>query len=216
VRAYGSTQSPFRPPLFGIGGMGTLLVIVEDRPGSIDARPCPCPTLPETIATESGLSSPPKDSITFGGAPPYSAGRRGGLFGIAAASRSLLASASRAAKACCFLLPFNSLDFVRRKSNPKLERRGGCALSDSGSFASGGGEGEAPALGRWLADTIFRIIGFTIGCQAIAGFVGGRNATEVRDAVKLFVFASDDGTWREVAQIYELVQLFVFVVVDQK
>jgi hypothetical protein len=46
------------------------------------------------------------------------------------------------------LLPFSSLDLVRRKSNPKLDRRGGCALSDSGNFASGGGEGERPALGR--------------------------------------------------------------------
>lgn len=39
VRAYGSTHSPFRAPFDGIGGIGTLLIAVVERPGSIDARP---------------------------------------------------------------------------------------------------------------------------------------------------------------------------------
>lgn len=53
-----------------MGGIGTLPVAAEDRPGSIEWRVC-IPALPVAIATESGLlwSSPPKESNLGGGAP---------------------------------------------------------------------------------------------------------------------------------------------------
>jgi hypothetical protein len=66
---------------------------------------------------------------------------------MAAASRCRASSWSRA---CCFLLPLEprSLDLVRRKSKPKLERRGGCDLPlPSGIDASLSLGGEAPPLG---------------------------------------------------------------------
>lgn len=54
---------------------------------------------------------------------------------MAVASLSLLASASRAASICCFLLPLSSPDFVRLRRWPRLDRR-----DFSVSWAAGVGE----------------------------------------------------------------------------
>jgi hypothetical protein len=142
VRAYGSTHSPFRFPFDGIGGIGTLLVAVDERPGSIDDLPAYPPARPDIIATESGRSSPPNGSVACFW-PLYKSGRRGGDFDTAAASRRSLSVSCSLAIACCFLLCFSSPDFDRRKRSPREERRGGCAFEVSGiaaSLFSDGGE----------------------------------------------------------------------------
>jgi hypothetical protein len=93
-------------------------------------------------------------------------GRRGGDFGIA--SRWRWSSCSRAAIACCFLLPLNSPDLDRRNKRPKLERRGGWFFSDSFIGANLSGGDDAPAegvLGRLVLTIVFDWMGRTGGCR---------------------------------------------------
>lgn len=80
----------------------------------------------------------------------YRSGSLGGLCGMAAASRRCRSSSCRA---CCFLLPFNSPDFVLRSKMPKLERRG-CNFPDSGIAARLGGEVPAEGVRGLLDETI--------------------------------------------------------------
>jgi hypothetical protein len=154
VRAYGSTTSPLRVPCDGMGGTGTLPATVVARDGSIGERAGNA--LPDTIATESGRSSPPNDCNGRGAAPLYKSGRRGGEVGIVAASRCWRCSSCSRAKAWCFLLPLSSVDLVRRRRRPRLERRGR-TLPASGIAASFSGEGERPSLGvrGLLVETMF-------------------------------------------------------------
>jgi hypothetical protein len=157
VRAYGSTKSLPRASFDGIGGMGTLPVAADERPGSIDERPAYPLALPDMIATESGRSSPPNGSVA-GFWPLYKSGRRGGDFDTAAASRRSFSASCSLVMACCFLLGFSSPDFDLRRRRPREERRGGCAFEASGIaaslFSAGGELLELGVLGLVVDETI--------------------------------------------------------------